>query len=152
MVGVRVVVVVVACGAVAAGIGYVTNAMMLGLVGINLQNFSRYVAPGTEEVLKCVVIVALIRTHRIGFLVDAAIFGFAVGTGFAVVENIYYLRLVPDAGMGTWIIRGFGTAIMHGGATAIFAVIGLAMLERAKRANLMDLLPGFALAVVLHSG
>ena len=79
-------------------------------------------------------------------------FGFAVGTGFALVENLYYLRLAPNAGMGTWIVRGFGTAIMHGGATAIFAVMGLAMLERAKRAKVTDLLPGFALAVVIHSG
>ena len=37
--------------------------------------------------------------------------------------------------MGTWIVRGFGTAIMHGGATAIFAVMGLAMLERAAHAS-----------------
>jgi len=78
--------------------------------------------------------------------------GFAVGTGFALVENLYYLRLAPDAGMGTWIVRGFGTAIMHGGATAIFAVLALAMLERAKGAKALVLLPGFALAVVLHSG
>jgi hypothetical protein len=84
--------------------------------------------------------------------VDAAIFGFAVGTGFAMVENLYFLRLIPDAGMGTWIVRGFGTAIMHGGATAIFAVMGLAMLERAEQANLQALVPGFALAVALHSG
>ena len=26
----------------------------------------------------------------------------------------------------TWVVRGFGTAIMHGGATAIVAMIGLA--------------------------
>jgi RsiW-degrading membrane proteinase PrsW (M82 family) len=44
--------------------------------------------------------------HRIGFLVDAAIFGFTVGSGFAVIENLYYLEQVPDAGRGTWIVRG----------------------------------------------
>ena len=43
--------------------------------------------------LKALIVVVLIRTHRIGFLVDAAILGFAVGTGFALVENLYYLRL-----------------------------------------------------------
>ena len=146
------VIVIVVCGAMVAGISYVANAFVLDLVKIDLPHFSRYVAPLTEELLKGLVIVALIRTHRIGFLVDAAIFGFAVGTGFALVENLYYLRLAPNAGMGTWIVRGFGTAIMHGGATAIFAVMGLALLERAKRANVVDLLPGFALAVALHSG
>jgi RsiW-degrading membrane proteinase PrsW (M82 family) len=152
LVALRAVIAVVACGAVMAGIGYLANGFVLGRVAIDLPHLSRYVAPFIEEFLKGIVIVALIRTHRIGFLVDAAIFGFAVGTGFAMVENLYYLRLVPDAGMGTWIVRGFGTAIMHGGTTAIFAVLGLSMLERAKRANFIDLLPGYALAVLLHSG
>jgi len=152
LVKLRTVVAIVACGAVVAGLSYAANAFALDLIKIDIRHFSRYVAPVTEELLKGLVIVVLIRTHRIGFLVDAAIFGFAVGTGFSIVENIYFLRLVPDAGMGTWIVRGFGTAIMHGGATAIFAVLGLAMLERAKAAKLVDLLPGYALAVLLHSG
>ena len=33
--------------------------------------------------------------------------------------------------MSTWIVRGFGTALMHGGTTALFAVMGLARIERA---------------------
>jgi len=152
LVKLRGVITVVACGAVVAGASYLANGAALDLIDIDLPRYSRYVAPLIEELLKGLVIVALIRTHRIGFLVDAAIFGFAVGTGFAMVENLYFLKLIPDAGVGTWIVRGFGTAIMHGGATAIFAVMGLAMLERAKRENLQALLPGFGLALVLHSG
>src|SRR6185369_7957390 len=96
---------------------------------------------------------ALIRAHRVGFLIDAAIFGFAVGTGFALVENTYFLKIVEDAGIGTWIVRGFGTAIMHGGATAIFAVMGVAMLEAASGARLrmQALVPGLGVAIILHS-
>jgi protease PrsW len=83
--------------------------------------------------------------------VDAAILGFAVGTGFAAIENLYYLHLAPLSGMGTWVARGFGTALMHGGATAIFAVTGLAMVERDGRMRVRAFLPGLAIAVVLHS-
>ena len=151
LVKLRAVIAVVACGAVVAGASYLTNGWVLDLVSIELTNFSRYIAPLTEELLKGLVIVVLIRTHRIGFLVDAAIFGFAVGTGFGVVENLYFLGLIADAGIGVWIVRGFGTAIMHGGATAIFAMLGLAMLERNGRVNLRALLPGFGVAVLLHS-
>ena len=151
LVKLRAVIAIVASGAMVAGASYLTNAGALDLVRIDLTHFSRYVAPVIEELLKGLVVVALIRAHRIGFLVDAAIFGFAVGTGFAMVENLYYLELAPDAGIGTWIVRGFGTAIMHGGATAIFAVMGLAMLEQAPGANVRALLPGFGVAVVLHS-
>jgi RsiW-degrading membrane proteinase PrsW (M82 family) len=145
------VIAVVACGALVAGVGFFVNAWVLGLFAIELASYTRYVGPVIEELLKGLVIVGLIRFHRIGFLVDAAILGFAVGSGFAVIENLYYLEQVRDAGIGTWIVRGFGTAIMHGGATAIFAVMGLATLEKTQRANLWSFLPGFALAVALHA-
>ena len=141
----------VACGAALAGVSYLISGQLLGRFPIDIGAFSRYVSPVTEELLKGLVIVALVRSHRIGFLVDAAIFGFAVGTGFALVENVYFLHLVPDAAMSTWIVRGFGTAIMHGGTTAIFAVLGLALLERSAGAALRAFLPGFALVVLLHS-
>jgi RsiW-degrading membrane proteinase PrsW (M82 family) len=151
LVRLRAVIMVVAAGALMAGASYLINGSTLGLTHIDLAHFSRYVSPLIEELLKGLVVVALIRTHRIGFLVDAAIFGFAVGTGFATVENLYFLHLVPHAGVATWIVRGLGTAIMHGGATAIFAVMGLAILELHPKATALALLPGFALAVVLHS-
>jgi protease PrsW len=151
LVKLRAVMAVVGCGMIAAGASYPVNAFLISHIAIDFTSFTRYVAPLTEELLKALVIVALIRAHRIGFLIDAAIFGFAVGAGFAMVENLHYLHLFPDAQMGTWNVRGFGTAIMHGGATAIFAVMGLAMLDRAGRANLWAFMPGFAVAVVLHS-
>jgi RsiW-degrading membrane proteinase PrsW (M82 family) len=151
LVRLQAVIAVVAAGAVVAGIGFFVNAWLLQLLAIDLTSYTRYVGPVTEELLKGLVIVALIRLHRIGFLVDAAIFGFAVGSGFAVIENLYYLQQVPDAGMGTWIVRGFGTAIMHGGATAIFAVMSLSAVERVEGARSWVFLPGFALAVALHA-
>ena len=141
-------------GALAAGASYLVSGALLSRWSIEIGSFSRYVSPVIEELLKGLLIVVLIRSNRIGFLVDAAIFGFAVGSGFAVVENIHFLLLAPDASMATWIVRGFGTAIMHGGTTAIFAVMGLAMLERTgseKGDTLRGLLPGLALAVLLHS-
>ncbi len=151
LVSMRAVLAVVACGVVVAGVCYFVNAWILGVTRIDLTAYTRFAGPVVEEFAKALVIVLLIRTHRIGFLVDAAIFGFAVGTGFAIVENIFYQHLIPDAGLGTWIVRGFGTAIMHGGATAIFAMLGLAMLEQKRAGSLIALLPGFAIAVAVHS-
>ena len=151
LVSIRAVVAVVACGFAAAALCYGVNGFLLGVTGLDVESYSRYAGPAVEELAKGLVIVALIRTHRIGFLVDAAIFGFAVGTGFAIVENIWYQHLIPDAGLATWIVRGFGTAIMHGGTTAIFAMMGLVMLEKGGAA-LLAFLPGFALAFALHSG
>ncbi len=151
LVTMRVVIAVVVSGLVVAGACYFANAYAFGIAGIDFKHYSRYIGSLIEEFGKGLVIVALIRAHRVGFLVDAAIFGFAVGTGFAIVENLYYQHLVPDASVGTWIVRGFGTAIMHGGCTAIFAMAGLSMLERTPSLRLAAFFPGFVLAVIVHS-
>lgn len=151
LVKLRVVIAIVASGVAVAYACYFVNGYLLGLVAIDFTTFSRYAGPVVEELGKALVVVALIKANRIGFLVDAAIAGFAVGTGFAIVENLFYQQLVPEAGLGTWIVRGFGTAIMHGGTTAIFAVMSLSLLERARGASIAAFVPGFALAVVLHS-
>jgi protease PrsW len=151
LVTMRVVVGVVASGLVAAIACYFINAYLFDVSGLDFTRYSRYVGPVIEELAKGLVIVVLIRAHRVGFLVDAAILGFAAGTGFAIVENVYYQHLVPDANAGTWIVRGFGTAIMHGGCTAIFAILGLSMRERAARPSLAAFMPGFVVAVALHS-
>jgi protease PrsW len=152
LVRLRMVLGIVACGAAVAVVSYAMNALAITLLGIDVSSYSRYVAPFVEEILKAAVVVVLIRAHRIGFAIDAAICGFAVGTGFAMVENMYFLRAMPDAGMGTWIVRGFGTAFMHGGVTAIFAIMALVLRERARGAGMLSMLPGFAIAVVLHIG
>src|SRR4051794_20076588 len=144
LVRLRSVVAALIAGMLVAGVAYLLNGWLLQW--FEFHAYTRYVSPLLEEALKALIIVALIRAHRIGFLVDAAIFGFAVGAGFAVVENLDYLTLAPNAGLGTWLVRGFGTAIMHGGATAIFGVAAVALLERRYA-----YLPGFALAVMLHS-
>ena len=146
------VVAVIGFGAAMAAVSYPLNASLLARLDIGLLPFSRYVSPLTEELLKGLVVLALVRMHRIGFLVDAAIYGFAVGAGFALAENLYYLHLAAEAGMGTWIVRGFGTALMHGGASALFAVMGLARIERAAHANVAHFAPGFVVAVLVHSG
>ena len=63
-----------------------------GLRGASDDRFARYLAPLVEEALKALWIAVLLRRGRVGFLVDAAILGFAVGAGFALVENVEYLR------------------------------------------------------------
>jgi RsiW-degrading membrane proteinase PrsW (M82 family) len=138
-------------GCAMAVVSYPVNSLGLETLGIGFQAYTRYVAPFIEEFLKALIIWALIRNNRIGFLVDAAIFGFAVGTGFAILENLYYLNVLQDLRMGTWIVRGFGTAIMHGGATAMFAIIAHTLLGQYPAARRLALVPAFLVASITHS-
>ena len=92
------------------------------------------------------MLIWLISKHRVGFAIDAAIYGFTIGTGFAFAENmIYIFQLEPDqTNLWIWVTRGFGTAIMHGGATAIAGIILVNRLTDTRK-----LLQPFFLAVVV---
>jgi hypothetical protein len=52
---------------------------------------------------------------------------------------------------GVWVVRGFGTAIMHGGVAAMFAIMAQALTERQMKIRPLYYLPGLAVAVALHS-
>jgi RsiW-degrading membrane proteinase PrsW (M82 family) len=151
LLGFRTVFAAIAVGAVAAGASYPINTLAFASFPGEFESYSRYVSPWIEEFLKAVPVIFFIRTRRVGLQVDAAIVGFAVGTGFALVENLYYLASRPDAALAVQVIRGFGTAIMHGGATATLAMISVAIYEKRPSSGLHILVPGFLAAVALHS-
>ena len=148
----RMVLSVVAAGALAAGASYLLNNWAYGHFPGDFEAYSRYLSPWIEESLKAALIVFLIRTRRVGLAVDAGIAGFAIGTGFALIENLYYLASRPEAALPVQVIRGFGTAIMHGGTTTVLAMISITLYESRPNGGLQLLLPGFLAAVALHSG
>ena len=151
LVSLRTVLTVIFFGCLAAVAAYFINPLLIERLDMGFMPYSRYVAPVVEETLKALVMVFLFRTSRIGFLVDAAILGFAVGTGFALLENFFYLQSGAGSNMGVWIVRGFGTAIMHGGTTAVFGIMAQTLTERSMRINPIFYLPGLVAASILHS-
>jgi protease PrsW len=112
---------------------------------------SRYIAPLTEETAKAVFVAVLIATARVGFLVDAAVLGFAVGTGFALFENFNYLRSLTDATVVVWVVRGLGTAMLQGATTAIFAMLAKTYADQHRDRLAFAFLPGLAAAMAIHS-
>jgi len=138
-------------GCLAAVASLLINMLLMSVTDVGELAFKRYVAPVVEEACKAAFVVYVIRTRRVGFLVDAAITGFAVGAGFAIVENPYYIEALRDPRIVIWIVRGFGTAIMHGGATAIFALMSKSLFDRRDVKSATVFLPGLVVAVMLHS-
>src|SRR5512143_343443 len=117
----RTIALMVLIGGAIAGLSFFANWRVMDGFPIGFSAYSRYVAPAVEEPLKALPIIAMFAMNRLGFKLDAAIAGFAVGAGFSMVENAWYLYELPGANYSAWLVRGFGTAIMHGGATALFA-------------------------------
>lgn len=138
-------------GLLSAGVAIAVNYTIIDQTGITRVSFSRFIAPVTEEIVKFIYVIYLIRASKVGFMVDAAILGFAVGAGFSILENIYYLSILAEADILTVFVRGFGTAIMHGGTTAIAAIISKDLLDRKEWHISLILLPGLGAAILLHA-
>ncbi|WP_308515649.1 PrsW family glutamic-type intramembrane protease [Sphingomonas flavescens] len=145
-------------GALGALIAWPISGRMLDTLPIGFSLYSRFIAPWIEEAIKAAIMIALFRFNRIGYKLDAVISGFAIGAGFSVVENIFYLTIFPNYGTGTWLVRGFGTAIMHGTTLALLAAIAHEFAERETRSaaadydfNLLWFIPGYGVAVALHT-
>jgi hypothetical protein len=137
-------------GAGAAVAGELINQQLVA-AGVAPHNISRYIAPVVEECLKALFVLYAVRQRKVGFLVDAAIVGFAVGTGFALVENIEYLSVLGAPALWLWVARGCGTAILHAGTTALVAIAAKSWAERAGGSAPVAIVPGLVAAILLHS-
>jgi len=142
--------------AILYGVGVAVAVLVLHQWLIQVQQvpagvLSRYIAPLTEETAKAGFVAVLIATARVGFLVDAAVLGFAVGTGFALFENFNYLRALADATVVVWVVRGLGTAMLQGATTAIFAMLAKTYADQHRDRLAFAFLPGLAAAMAIHS-
>lgn len=151
LIAVKKIVKAVVAGALIAGIVYFVNKYLIKANFVTYENFSRYIAPLTEEFFKILVPIYLVKKNKVGFSIDGAIMGFAVGSGFAMLENVFYLVSITENNLFFWIVRGFGTAIMHGGNTAIFTMLLLYLINKLKYENYMFALVPLAFVYVIHS-
>jgi protease PrsW len=140
-----------AWGVVAALLGDAAYDLLGPLLPLSATGYSRFVAPAVEESAKAAFIAYLLLRRRIGFPVDAAQLGFAVGTGFAVVENYQYLLALSNAGVVLWAVRGLGTAMLHGAATAVFGMLSQTASERHREKYVLVFLPAWLAAVAIHA-
>ena len=135
-------------GAAVALVCLAVNSTLRQTLGLEARSYAHWVAPLVEEGVKAAIVLWMVQRHRVAFLVDAAIHGFAVGTGFAVVENLVYWQEHAAASVAVWVARGAGTALMHGGATALVALAAVS--TPPKRRNAAFLVVALLPAVVLH--
>jgi RsiW-degrading membrane proteinase PrsW (M82 family) len=141
----------IVAGGLAAFFSLLINSQLSEVLNLDGTAIARYVAPVVEEILKSALIVFLVARHRVAFLVDAAIIGFAVGAGFAAVENIHYFVALEENGIALWVVRGFGTALMHGSVSAMMALISKQLVDTHGGRRPWVFLPGLVLGTVLHS-
>ena len=127
------------------------HVWLRGAYGIPPAVLSRYIAPFTEEAAKAALVAFLLATGRVVFPVEAAVIGFAIGAGFALVENATYLRAMPDAALIVWVVRGFGTGMLQGATTAIFGMATKALADKYPRRRVPAAVGVWLAVAVVHS-
>jgi RsiW-degrading membrane proteinase PrsW (M82 family) len=140
-----------AAGAAAAAVSFAINRAIFHQFPEYQDQYARFGAPVVEELAKSVFWIFLIATARVAFMVDSAICGFAIGAGFALIENVFYLQVLEGRGIGIWLLRGFGTAVMHGGVAAIGALVSVYLSESRQWRGVRQFAPGLVAAMMLHS-
>ncbi|MEM7127850.1 MAG: PrsW family glutamic-type intramembrane protease [Chloroflexota bacterium] len=143
-------IVVITCfvwGVAAFMASYQLNTIALGWVGFGM--LTNLVAPVLEELLKSLILVYHVRRTYFTYFVDGAIYGFAVGTGFAIFETLFYLTTY-GGDLGLSLMRSFSTSLMHGSSSALVGV-ALGRFRFARGMTRLIALPlGWGIAILLH--
>ncbi len=99
------------------------------------ERVADYVNPVVEELVKGLPLLYLARNKKMVFFIDSVICGAAVGGGFSILENLFYLLLGDPMSMGTVLFRGLEVALIHMGCSALVAaglMFAVRLVERRR--------------------
>ena len=124
------------------------NGLLCILLPMSTYEITIIVTPITEELLKAVPILvfALAMTAKKEALFTASM---AVGIGFAVLENAYYLLNDASFNMFDAIIRAFGAGLMHGMCTLLVGV-GISFVNRRRKIFVVGTFALLSTAITYH--
>jgi RsiW-degrading membrane proteinase PrsW (M82 family) len=124
------------------------NGLLCALLPMDTYEVTIIVTPITEEMLKAVpiLIYATVLTSRNEAIFTASM---AVGIGFAVLENAYYLLNNPSFNMLDAIIRAFGAGLMHGMCTLLVGV-GISFVKKRSKIFMVGTFALLSTAITYH--
>jgi RsiW-degrading membrane proteinase PrsW (M82 family) len=142
----------------AAGIGAFllaaeANRLTIGQGWLPRMDVIRYSAPIIEEILKGLVLWYLVSRPKFTYFIEGAVYGFAAGVGFAIVENFEYIQSARDSGLMLALSRVISTNLIHAATTSILGIaLALARFETGWPRRILGSLLGLLLAMLLHVG
>lgn len=124
------------------------NGLLCILLPMSTYEITIIVTPITEELLKAIPILvfATAITAKKEALFTASM---AVGIGFAVLENAYYLLNDASFNMFDAIIRAFGAGLMHGMCTLLVGV-GISFVNRKRKIFVVGTFALLSTAITYH--
>lgn len=146
-------------GIILAIFAYFANDFTKGLINIsaiesylNIQRFDiKILIPFIEEIFKFSIIVFLIIRNKAGFVIDTLIYGFSAGMGFAIAENVFYLSILSDDFLLIYVVRGFGTSIMHSSTIAFSGALLFYLIRIKQYPTYLSISISFLSSFIIHS-
>lgn len=137
-------------GVVAYFLAVLSNRFIVNAGLANWDTVVRFTAPISEEILKALFLTYLLGRSHFTYSVDGAVYGFASGIGFAVIENYEYVSGTSEIALAVALQRVFSTNLIHASSSSIIGIaLGVFRLEKA-RTRWPILLSGLALAIGQH--
>lgn len=124
------------------------NGVLSSMLPMSIYEITIIVTPITEEVLKAIPILVF---ATIFYAKKEALFtaSMAVGIGFAVLENAYYLLNYPTFNMLDAIVRAFGAGLMHGMCTLLVGV-GISFVKKQHKIFVVGTFALLSTAITYH--
>lgn len=110
-------------GAIAFVLALVIQNGLLKAGILSFNQITFITAPILEELLKAGIIIWLAARMKLHYAVDGTIYGFAIGTAFAIGENLLYIRLSSDQAFDVTLARLLSSSLMHSFNTAIVGTV-----------------------------
>ncbi len=124
------------------------NGLLCALLPMDTFEITIIVTPITEEILKAIPILvfATVLVAKKEAVFTAAM---AVGIGFAVLENAFYLLNDASFNMIDAVIRAFGAGLMHGMCTLLVGV-GISFVKKKSKLFLVGTFALLSTAITYH--
>ena len=124
------------------------NGLLCALLPMSTYEVTIIVTPITEEILKAIPI--LVFATALGAKKEALFTAsMAVGIGFAVLENAYYLLNDASFNMFDAVIRAFGAGLMHGMCTLLIGV-GISFVKKKSKIFAVGTFALLSTAITYH--
>ena len=124
------------------------NGLLSNLLPMSNYEVTIIVTPISEEILKAIsiLIFATALSAKKEALFTASM---AVGIGFAVLENAYYMLNYPTFNMVDAIVRAFGAGLMHGMCTLLVGV-GISFVRKKSKLFVVGTFALLSTAITYH--
>jgi len=139
----------VAFGVLACLLSFYFNNTSYEILGVSRKYYVTTFAPIIEELFKSIPVIIVVFGLKKGLRGSIAN-SFAVGVGFCVVENFFYLvDNIDTANIGWIIARCVGTGLMHS-MSAVIIGLGFYYARNDKNLKFIEAITSIFVAFIYH--